>query len=145
MTVLANKPALQAGSFRINAGYDSVPAVIGPICRSLRDLELVYSTVLATEPWLREHQLIPLPWRQQESDIARSRNRAGKLKIGFMLSDGIAEPHPPIRNAIIRLRQLLSRDQSFEVMEFGVSSSHFMTCADGEQSRMSTSAEVIWQ
>ena len=120
--------------------------MIGPICRSLRDLELVYTTVLATEPWLREHQLIPLPWRTPESDIATTKNRTGKLKIGFMLSDGIVEPHPPISNAIIRLRQRLSRDQHLEVVDFGMSSNHFdKLCTDEEQNRMSTRVAVISQ
>jgi len=66
---------------------------MGPMARSIDDLELYCKVALANQPWLVEPSLVNKPW---ESHTAREDTIKGPLTIGLMMSDGIADPHPPI-------------------------------------------------
>jgi len=74
-------------------GVDYILGVIGPMARSLDDLELYCKVALANEPWLVEPSLVNKPW---QSNIAREDSVKGPLTIGLLISDGIVDPHPPI-------------------------------------------------
>ncbi|KAM0418824.1 hypothetical protein ACHAPT_012265 [Fusarium lateritium] len=65
---------------------------MGPMAPTLFGIELFMKAYLDTMPWIRENYLVPLPWRE----VALP----DKIKIGVMWSDGIAEPHPPVRRAM---------------------------------------------
>ncbi len=66
-------------------------------------LHLVISSILSTQPWLRDPNVVPIPWRPDIADDTLSRARAdgstnGKspLKLGIYWTDDVVTPHPPI-------------------------------------------------
>lgn len=71
--------------------------VVGPMARSLADLQLFCSTVLSPEisPWHLEAQVVNKPW-SPPSSLAPDR----KLVIAVMADDGMVSPHPPIAAAL---------------------------------------------
>lgn len=54
--------------------------MIGPLTKSIDDVELLMKTVLDQEPWDDEVSLVPLPWK-----LVRSTK---EITIGIMWSDG---------------------------------------------------------
>lgn len=83
-------------------GMDTLMGVVGPMARSLLDLDLFCSAVNSREPWHYEAQQIAKPWAKLNLNPGR------KLTIGVMADDGIVAPHPPIaaamRSAIAKLK-----------------------------------------
>ncbi len=95
---------------------------------SIASLKLVASALLSTKPWLRDPNVVPMPWRleieQQTLARATSEGRANDkapLKIGFLFNDGYMTPHPPItrglhivRDALIKAgHKVLFQDNSY--------------------------------
>ncbi|KAJ7653367.1 amidase signature domain-containing protein [Mycena rosella] len=97
-------------------GADSIVATFGPICRSLRDIDLWFSVVLGSQPWLQEYDLTPIPWRMSTPATWSGSN--GRLRIGVMWHDGVVLPQPPIRRALKTLVDALSKDPAFEMVEY---------------------------
>ncbi|KAJ7185029.1 amidase signature domain-containing protein [Mycena filopes] len=97
-------------------GADSIVGTFGPICRSLRDIELWYSAVVGSQPWLREYDLVPIPWRI--SAPLRWSGAEGRIRVGVMWNDGAVLPQPPIRRALETLFARLKLNPSFEVVEY---------------------------
>lgn len=62
------------------AGAESIRCVIGPLARSIDDIELMMKTTLDQKPWDVEVSLVPLPWR----DVKSSKD----ITVGIMWSDG---------------------------------------------------------
>lgn len=65
------------------------------------------TAVLSTQPWLRDPNVVPLPWRQEIVDATLSRatadgfaNRERPLKLGILWTDGVVTPHPPISRGL---------------------------------------------
>lgn len=44
--------------------------------------------MLSEEPWKYDSKVIPLPWRQNEEDIIKSKLSSGGLTLGFFNCDG---------------------------------------------------------
>jgi len=79
-------------------------------------MRLFVTSVLNEEPWKYDSKVIPLPWRQVEADIIKSKINSGGLTIGFYNCDGNVNapgiclngirlhlqvlPHPPILRGI---------------------------------------------
>lgn len=105
-------------SYRFNAGCEGVTPVVGPQCRSLRDINLIYKTVLDTKPWLREHAVIPIPWQVDIKPVWSGRE--GRIRVGYMESDGVVRPQPPIVRGIRQLVEALKKNMNFEVVPFGM-------------------------
>ncbi|KAJ9191165.1 hypothetical protein DTO164E3_8960 [Paecilomyces variotii] len=80
-------------------GQETVHSVCGPIAHSVPDLKLFVTSVLSEEPWKYDSKVIPLPWRQNEEDIIKSKLSSGGLTLGFFNCDGNVLPHPPILRA----------------------------------------------
>ncbi|KAM0282489.1 hypothetical protein ACHAQH_003003 [Verticillium albo-atrum] len=74
----------------------------GPMCRSLRDLDLFQRVVLATEPHLVDPRLVPIPWTGLQTPVNKV------LKIGIIDNDGLVEPQPPVKRATAWAQKLLS-------------------------------------
>lgn len=60
-------------------------------------------SVLSTQPWLRDPEVVPIPWRQTLVDSTLSRASADgssnyntPLKLGIYWTNGVVGPHPPI-------------------------------------------------
>lgn len=76
----------------------------GPMCRSLRDMELFMSVVHHAKPYLEDPRLIPLPW----TGISYAADPTIRpLKVGFMMHDGAIMPQPPVTKALQWARSLL--------------------------------------
>jgi amidase len=61
------------------------------------------SSVLSTQPWLRDPEVVTIPWRQDLVDSTLSRaspdgssNQNLPLKLGIYWTDGVVGPQPPI-------------------------------------------------
>ncbi|KAF7305338.1 Amidase domain-containing protein [Mycena chlorophos] len=97
-------------------GADSILSTYGPLCRSLRDVELFFSTIIATKPWLKSPDLVPIPWHIPTAPSFSGTN--GRLRVGVMWHDGVVLPQPPIRRALKEFAEKLRKDQSIEVVDY---------------------------
>ncbi|KAF5252860.1 hypothetical protein FANTH_2184 [Fusarium anthophilum] len=82
----------------------------GPMCTSLRDVDLLMSIVSGTRPWLKDPRLVPLHWTGRLTE-----NKP--LKIGLMINDGIITPQPPVTRALEWAAREL-RSKGFDVKPF---------------------------
>lgn len=74
---------------------------------SIGSLKLVASALLSTRPWLRDPNVVPIPWRleieQQTLARATSEGRSNEktpLKLGILFNDGYMTPHPPVTRGL---------------------------------------------
>ncbi|KAB8209213.1 amidase signature domain-containing protein [Aspergillus parasiticus] len=74
-------------------GQQHVPSAVGPMAKSLSSLTVVTKLVIAAEPWTRDPQLPPIPWRDNIFQDLSTR----PLVIGTMLDGGAVRVHPPIK------------------------------------------------
>lgn len=84
---------------------DNIVGVLGPIARSARDLALFCEVMLQYSPWLTEPQLLEIPWKR---NIADGSGLPNKLYFAIMWDDGHVAPHPPIVEALKRVKLLLT-------------------------------------
>lgn len=85
----------------------------GPMCSSLRDMDLFVSTILASKPHLVDPKLIPIPWTGLDS-IPKPK----PLKIGIMMNDGVIVPQPPVIRALKWAAEKLGASDYFSVKPF---------------------------
>lgn len=85
-------------------GQETVHSVCGPLTHSVEgmyapilshptllkisDMRLFVTSVLAQEPWNYDSKVIPMPWRQAETDIIKAKLASGGLTLGFYNCDG---------------------------------------------------------
>ena len=93
------------------AGLNIQPCV-GPMCRSLRDMDLFMQTVLDNKPYLRDPLLVPIPWTGTKT------SPTSKLKIGIMAMDNMITPMPPLTRAIAWAQKKLESYPDVEVKSF---------------------------
>lgn len=68
-------------------------------------------TYLGAEPWIKEDNLVPIPWR--------SITLPQKLKIAVMWSDGVVTPSPPIIRALeLVTKALTAAGTQFELVDW---------------------------
>ncbi|KAF8184148.1 amidase signature domain-containing protein [Mycena galopus ATCC 62051] len=104
------------GGLSPQPGMDSISSTFGPLARSLRDVDLWFSVVLGSKPWLKEYSLVPKPW---EIPIAPSWSGSnGRIRIGVMWHDDVVLPQPPIRRALETLVDVLRKDPAFEIVDY---------------------------
>ncbi|KAJ9150875.1 Amidase [Pleurostoma richardsiae] len=85
----------------------------GPMCTSLRDMDLFMSAILAERPYLADPRLIPIPWTGLGTAV-----RTSPLKIGFMMDDGHIQPQPPVTRALGWAKAQLGLSSRFQVKPF---------------------------
>ena len=51
-------------------------------------MRLFVTSVLAQEPWKYDSKVVPMPWRQAEADIIKSKLASSGLTLGFYNCDG---------------------------------------------------------
>ncbi|SPQ27180.1 4d5488d3-8290-446a-b4cc-13cd47e22ab9 [Thermothielavioides terrestris] len=97
------KPSSGRISFRgvanTGPGQQVMPTTVGIMGRSVAVLKLVFKSLLSTEPWLRDPNTLPTPWRM-EKEYDAERESGYKPAFGFMPHDGVVTPHPPISRAL---------------------------------------------
>ncbi|KAK3986124.1 putative acetamidase [Cladorrhinum sp. PSN332] len=85
----------------------------GPMCHTLRDMDLFVSTLKAAEPHLEDPCLVPIPWTGPRTPVAP------KLKVGILFHDGQIVPQPPIIRALEWAKsQLQLSPDLFEIKPF---------------------------
>lgn len=87
----------------------------GPMCTSLRDMDLLVRAVLGERPWLHDPRLVPIPWTGLDGVAAAGKK---KLKIGVMMNDGDVQPQPPVTRALEWAGEQLQRSGEFELKPF---------------------------
>ncbi|KAH3671163.1 hypothetical protein OGAPHI_000874 [Ogataea philodendri] len=90
---------------------EGVICVSGPIARSPQDIELFMKTVIDSEPWNIDADLIPLPWRELEPPSVKT------LKVAICYDDGVVAPTPPVLRALKHAAAKLSKAGA-EVIEW---------------------------
>ncbi|KAH6643515.1 amidase signature domain-containing protein [Boeremia exigua] len=66
----------------------------GPMCSSLRDMDLFIHVLHKSQPWLLDPSLVPIPWTGLSTHLSKP------LKIGIIEDDGFIVPQPPVRRVI---------------------------------------------
>lgn len=83
------------GGVSSGAGQESVPAVCGPLTRSIDDIDLFMKTYINEgKPWLRDAWALPMPWR------SITKPKPENITIAVMYDDGIVKPSPPIQRGL---------------------------------------------
>ena len=94
-------------------GQNTVLSVVGPLGTSARAVKLAMKSILAQKPWLYDPMVVDMPWRDAEEqavhDLVKSSSGKGQLAFGLMLSDGIANPDPPVLRAILMTADALKK------------------------------------
>jgi len=98
-----------------NPGQLSYASSVGVMATSIGSLKLVASALLSTKPWIRDPNVVPMPWRleieQQTLARATSEGRSNEkapLKLGILFDDGYMTPHPPITRGLQIVRDALA-------------------------------------
>ncbi|KAF1953712.1 amidase [Byssothecium circinans] len=104
-------------------GQNSILSVVGPLATTAGSLRLAVKTLLSSQPWLYDPLVHEIPWRDdQYREIRELANTVGsqskgRLCFGILKTDGIVNPHPPIRRAIDLLVNALEK-AGHEVVEW---------------------------
>jgi amidase len=79
-----------------NPGQNTYASSVGFLSNSIDALRLVMSSVLSTQPWLRDPEVVTIPWREAlvQSTLSRasidgSSNNTLPLKLGIYWTDGV--------------------------------------------------------
>lgn len=75
------------------SGQECMPSVIGPMARSLEDVQRVTKLLVDAQLWQWDPKVVPMPWMQP--DPARK-----KFTFGMWRFDSLVMPHPPILRAL---------------------------------------------
>jgi hypothetical protein len=93
------------------AGAESILAILGPMCASLRDIQMFMENTLSTEPWKKDHTLVAIPWRKP--------TLPKKIKVAIMWDDGVVVPHPPITRGLKEVKAAMEKfPDLFEITEW---------------------------
>lgn len=85
----------KAGGISSGAGQESVPAVEGPLTRSVDDIDFLMDTYINQgKPWVSDCTTLPMAWRKVEKPAPES------LTVAIMYDDGIVKPTPPIARGL---------------------------------------------
>lgn len=80
-------------------GQEAVRSINGPMSTSLDAVKLWAKTVVDSEPWLRDPNVVPLSWR----DVQLPQ----QLCFGLVMDDGIVKPTPPVTRALLETKKAL--------------------------------------
>lgn len=85
----------KVGGVSSGSGQESVPAVEGPMTRSVDDIDFLMDVYINQgKPWVADCTTYPLPWKK----VAKPEPK--DLTIAIMYDDGIVKPTPPIARAL---------------------------------------------
>lgn len=101
-----------SGGVSCNAGQESIPAVIGPMARTIEDLDLLMKSYInGGKPWELDAWCLPLPWKE----VAKPEPE--QLTIGIMYDDGLVKPSPPIQRGLKTIVAKL-KNSGVKIVEF---------------------------
>lgn len=88
-------------------GETTYASSVGFMGTSLDALHLLMTSILSIHPWLRDPNVVNIPWRQEITDATLRRaaadgssNDAVPLKLGIFWTDGVVTPQPPIARGL---------------------------------------------
>ena len=91
-------------------GQVSIKVSCGPCCHSMKDLKMITKMNLTHPAVPYEPTCIPAYWNEVATP-------SRKLRIGILSTDGIVDPHPPVKRALLETADKL-RKAGHEVFEF---------------------------
>lgn len=91
-------------------GARGIAPAIGPMCHSVRDMDLICKTATDAGPWNLDPLVISMPWKHQPEI-------SGNVVIGLLKFDGVVMPHPPILRGLEEAAAKL-RKAGHEVITF---------------------------
>ncbi|EED19208.1 acetamidase, putative [Talaromyces stipitatus ATCC 10500] len=94
---------------------DIVRSVAGPMATSLSTVEKYMEALPTARPWEIDHQVTPIPWRAELCTTTK------RLRIGYIIDDGVVKVQPPVARAVEEVVQAL-REAGNEVFEWDASS-----------------------
>lgn len=97
-------------------GSDTIAPSIGPLSPSLGGIKLFMDTVLMSEPWHNDPSLLPVPWASQAGHIHQQEKLP--LVVGVMWTDGIVQPAPPIKRALLEVVDKLKSTPDVQVVDW---------------------------
>lgn len=120
------------GGISSGAGQESVPAVQGPMTRSIDDIDFLMDVYINQgKPWITDCTTYPLPWKKVEKPKAET------LTVAIMYDDGIVKPTPPVIRGLKHVAKALE-EAGAKVVEFKPIKSELaidtvskMYCCDG--------------
>jgi amidase len=71
-----------------------VPSTAGPMATSLSSIEAYMEALAHIEPWTLDPGMSPIPWRLPLCTTAK------RLKIGYVIDDGVVKVQPPVARAV---------------------------------------------
>ncbi|WWC73537.1 uncharacterized protein I206_107509 [Kwoniella pini CBS 10737] len=80
-------------------GQEAIKSINGPMSTSLEAVELWAKSVVGAEPWYRDPNMLPIPWREV--------NIPQKLCFGLIMDNGIVKPTPPVTRALSETKKAL--------------------------------------
>ncbi|OJD36773.1 glutamyl-trna amidotransferase subunit [Diplodia corticola] len=107
-----------AGGVATMKGQEQVVPVVGPLSTSLEGVRVFVKTLVDARPWLRQVDLVPMRWRDDEDWLAKGPGGKRGLKVGVMWDDGVVRPHPPVLRAMRELVDRLKVADGVEVVEW---------------------------
>lgn len=81
--------------FFFSPGQDIVRSVAGPMACDLASIERYMEALPCASPWELDQHTAPVPWRKSLASL-----RAKRLRIGFLVDDGVVKVQPPIARAV---------------------------------------------
>lgn len=98
------------------SGYsDSNTGCYGPLANDVATLRLYCSAILASEPWLRDPGIVPMPWNDRVKAPAR-------LRLGVLRDDGIIHACPPVLRCLDEASARL-REAGYEIIDLNATDS----------------------
>ncbi|PGH19655.1 hypothetical protein AJ80_03810 [Polytolypa hystricis UAMH7299] len=105
------KPSWSRLSYRnvanCNPGQILYASAVGIMATSLETLPFMMKVLLDTEPWRRDPEVVPIPWRPEveQEVLQRGRLTAAEgdrrpLKLAICWSDNYMSPHPPVTRGL---------------------------------------------
>jgi amidase len=85
----------------------------GPMCTSLRDMDLFMETILSQRPYLADPRLVRIPWTGLTTNVWTN-----PIKVGIMMDDGHIQPQPPVTRALDWAKARLESFKNFQVKPF---------------------------
>jgi amidase len=105
-------------------GETTYPSTVGVLGTSLDAIHLIFSSLLTTQPWLRDPILVPVPWRQHLVDQTMARattegaaNYQKPLKLGIYWTDNVVTPQPPVHRGLRKVVECV-RNAGHQVVDW---------------------------
>lgn len=76
------------------SGQECMPSVIGPMGRTLDDVEFITKLIIDSELWKHDPKVLPVPWKNLDP------MQEEKFVFGMWRFDKLIMPHPPIVRAL---------------------------------------------